>query len=906
MMPRRLLGTFGRCLLFLLVSGLVIGGLGWVTYASLGVEAAQRVAAADADRAGKERLALWRLDGKLLPTLGVENFRRYEEYSALYSTSDLPNTAIGNYTANNAVTLNNSLSAVRQVSPLVTAKIEPWMLLHVQLDPEVGWQSPQVIPTVLTDQLRGEPNWLDLANVTDERRAFLVELNRTLPPKETIQKLSVLDKSNTNDSAAPVTVTITSLLGSEWWKKLNDVTGLKMYEQLSEDFYSFLRVAPKGVQVAGLEPRLKHSVPTEPLTPMSRAGGSILPPTAMPPTGSEGVPKPNDVYAAKGGQNGPPNFGPQAVNPPGKPGYETDQEKRQNAMNAAIQSGVLRGAPQQVPPTMPPAPDTSLGGMPPRAASGVGVPTPAPAPGGPGVAGPPVTTPAAPGGFGGGGFGGGAAPSRGVMGGGGGGPGGLGGRPGGPPEKKVEEKNAEGAKKGETPSPKDGKAPTGGGDRKETLPPPPAPAMRAAQPASLGKSRDEAKNEPQKAEPNAAKLSAVEDKPLRREQAGRKDGERLKASDASVAKKDNLATRRAPPVGVHIRTMRPIWLTDIDGNPRLLFARAVTLTSKTIFQAVVIDWPALRELLTAEVTDLFPAATLSPIPDEEAAIRERAMAAIPVELDPGPAPELPPAGWTTLRIGLALAWIASLVALGAVWLGGWSLVDLSERRIRFVSAVTHELRTPLTSLRLYLDMLTTGMVKEETKKQEYLNTLTTESDRLNRLIENVLDFSRLERRSAKVVREPVRVTELLARVDETWAERVAADGKELVIMDTVPPGQQVTVDPRMAEQVLGNLIDNARKYTRDAADPRIWLWAKPAGRHKVAFEVEDRGPGVPTAERRSIFRPFRRGAEADTTAGGAGLGLALARQWTDLLGGSLSYRPAAGGVGACFRLELPT
>ena len=69
--------------------------------------------------------------------------------------------------------------------------------------------------------------------------------------------------------------------------------------------------------------------------------------------------------------------------------------------------------------------------------------------------------------------------------------------------------------------------------------------------------------------------------------------------------------------------------------------------------------------------------------------------------------------------------------------------------------------------------------------------------------------------------------------------------------------------------------------------------------------MEDRGPGVPLAERATIFRPFRRGQSADTTAGGAGLGLALAKQWAEMLGGRLGYRVADGGVGACFRLELP-
>src|SRR5579871_4586025 len=118
------------------------------------------------------------------------------------------------------------------------------------------------------------------------------------------------------------------------------------------------------------------------------------------------------------------------------------------------------------------------------------------------------------------------------------------------------------------------------------------------------------------------------------------------------------------------------------------------------------------------------------------------MTALPVELDPGPVSPPEVGTVTPLRIGLGLAWAAALVALSAVGLGGWSLLDLSERRIRFVPAVTHELRTPLTALRLYLDMLTGGLVKDEERQAEYLQTLHGETDRLHRLVGNVLDFSR--------------------------------------------------------------------------------------------------------------------------------------------------------------------
>ncbi|HJZ57743.1 MAG TPA: HAMP domain-containing sensor histidine kinase, partial [Gemmataceae bacterium] len=178
------------------------------------------------------------------------------------------------------------------------------------------------------------------------------------------------------------------------------------------------------------------------------------------------------------------------------------------------------------------------------------------------------------------------------------------------------------------------------------------------------------------------------------------------------------------------------------------------------------------------------------------------------------------------------------------------------------------------------------------------------SDRLHRLIDNVLDFARLEKRRKAGAAEAVRVADLLEQVRQTWADRCAADDKELVVISTLPADEKVGTDPHLVQQIVGNLIDNARKYTRDAGDRRIWLWAKPGGRNRVAFEVEDRGPGVPSRERAVIFRPFRRGESADTKAGGAGLGLALAKQWAELLGGRLTYRPADGGVGACFRLEL--
>jgi signal transduction histidine kinase len=352
--------------------------------------------------------------------------------------------------------------------------------------------------------------------------------------------------------------------------------------------------------------------------------------------------------------------------------------------------------------------------------------------------------------------------------------------------------------------------------------------------------------------------------------------------------------------------MTPLWLATRDGGERLVVARWVEVGDRQFCQGILLDWPRLQTLLTSDVNDLFPDARALPMREEVPPHPERTMTALPVELDPGPLATAEPAsGWTPLRVGLALAWLAALVALAAVGLGGWSLLDLSERRIRFVAAVTHELRTPLTTLRLYLDMLAGGMVRAEKQKDEYIQTLNDEADRLHRLVANVLDFSRLEDQRPRPARSEVRLGELLEQVRSAWQGRCAHAGKELLVESELPADDTLLTDGRMVGQVLGNLIENACKYAREAADPHIWLRARAGRRGWVVLEVEDRGPGVPIRERRSIFRPFRRGRGVDATAGGAGLGLALARRWSQALGGRLMLRPGEGGAGACFRLELP-
>jgi signal transduction histidine kinase len=356
---------------------------------------------------------------------------------------------------------------------------------------------------------------------------------------------------------------------------------------------------------------------------------------------------------------------------------------------------------------------------------------------------------------------------------------------------------------------------------------------------------------------------------------------------------------------VSLSPLVALWLEPTAGEERLAVLRLVHVNDKDVCQGIILDAPQLQALLAEEVTDLFSEAHIVPMREEVAPNPERTMTALPFELDPGPPPPPPAqAAWTPLRVGLALAWLASLVALAAVGLGGWSLLDLSERRIRFVSAVTHELRTPLTTLRLYLDMLMNGLVRDEKQRAEYIRTLHAEADRLNRLVSNVLDFSRLEKQHPRLALRPARTADLLGQAQATWQGRCQDAAKELVLENADGPEIEVVTDGELLQQVLGNLLDNACKYSRGAEDPRLWLRVR-RGRAGVVFEVEDRGPGVAPAERRSIFRAFRRGRSADVTAGGVGLGLALAYRWTRLLGGKLRLRKATAEGGACFQVYLP-
>lgn len=363
----------------------------------------------------------------------------------------------------------------------------------------------------------------------------------------------------------------------------------------------------------------------------------------------------------------------------------------------------------------------------------------------------------------------------------------------------------------------------------------------------------------------------------------------------------------------------PTWRIDpLDDGPELLVSRRVWLDERPSTQGLWMDWPALERWLLDAVADLLPQARLLPItegagPSDEAA-RGRLLANIPVALLPGTVPLAIAPDATPAHLPLLITWGAAVAAIGSIALVLRAAIELGERRGRFVSAVTHELRTPLTTFRLYAQMLADGMIKDEPARSEYLTTLKHESERLARIVENVLDYARLGDRRRLRRAEPVAAGELIERLRPALERRAALCDMEIHVEETdaeaAVTGRMVGADAQTVERILLNLVDNACKYAASAADRRILIRIGPGGGgglggRGLEIAVIDHGPGIAATDDALIFHPFQRGRATDGSIPGLGLGLALARGLARELGGDLRLMPGR-GIGAEFRLSLPT
>ena len=268
--------------------------------------------------------------------------------------------------------------------------------------------------------------------------------------------------------------------------------------------------------------------------------------------------------------------------------------------------------------------------------------------------------------------------------------------------------------------------------------------------------------------------------------------------------------------------------------------------------------------------------------------------------------------WRTRPLGSeveGLGALAATVAVGAVlfllFAAGAIMLVLDARRERreseqktsFVSNVSHELKTPLTSIRLCAEMLSEGRAKDDAARERYLDVITRESQRLARLVDNVLDFGRLEqnRRKYDIVEADLR--EVVRDAAESQRSRVEDAGMELAV-DVAGEPVMRRIDRDAVSQIVVNLIDNAVKYAAEGR--RIDVKVDADG----AVVVADRGPGIPKRDRERVFERFYRCDDSlAAKSSGSGLGLSIARRLAEGMGGSLACAERDGG-GAEFKLSF--
>jgi signal transduction histidine kinase len=239
-----------------------------------------------------------------------------------------------------------------------------------------------------------------------------------------------------------------------------------------------------------------------------------------------------------------------------------------------------------------------------------------------------------------------------------------------------------------------------------------------------------------------------------------------------------------------------------------------------------------------------------------------------------------------------------VLLLCAIGIGSWLIwrdlgrqVQLARQKTDFVSNVSHELKTPLTSIRIFSELLANNPDPERQKR--YSEIIVNESSRLTRLINNVLDFARMDRGEMKYEKE---VFDLNALVRETLTNFRLNFASEGIDSDPLP----VRGNRDATAQVLLNLLSNAEKY----GDGRIEVTTRRSENGLGTVQVSDRGPGVPHGSEEKIFEQFHR-AHNSLNSGiqGAGLGLTLARQIARANGGDVIYEPRPGG-GSQFSLTL--
>jgi len=410
---------------------------------------------------------------------------------------------------------------------------------------------------------------------------------------------------------------------------------------------------------------------------------------------------------------------------------------------------------------------------------------------------------------------------------------------------------------------------------------------------------------------NAAEPSLSELEVLRAEE-GSEDGRGIQEERAPA-----LQTKRRMPATTPVRVeLEPMTSRVLDADHLLLY-RTVLQGSRGYRQGALVDSRKLASWLRAQALgstelarqarlQLFDRFSTDP-PDDPAtpfAYRHRfaePFAGLGARLE---LPDLPGLGGASYVYTLSvLLLVVGVLGLFALYRMVAVVLRFAERRSNFAAAVSHELKTPLTAIRMYAEMLRDDMVDSEAKRREYYRAMTTESERLSRLINNVLEFSRLEKGTRELSALVGPVEQVVREASGLLRSQLEGEGFELEIQidDDLPA---VRFDRDALLQVLFNLVDNAAKYARDAEDRRVQLRCARDG-PGVRLSVRDFGPGVQPRQLGSVFEPFYRGEDELTRrTKGTGIGLALVRSLVEQMGGSaVAENVESGGFMVCISLH---
>jgi signal transduction histidine kinase len=248
------------------------------------------------------------------------------------------------------------------------------------------------------------------------------------------------------------------------------------------------------------------------------------------------------------------------------------------------------------------------------------------------------------------------------------------------------------------------------------------------------------------------------------------------------------------------------------------------------------------------------------------------------------------------------------VVMAALLFGGFFAIrstakelELAKLKSEFVSTVSHEFRTPLTSIRYLADLLRRGRVRREERRQEYFETISSEGERLSRLIENILDFSKIEAGMKEYQFEKTDVAELVKNVDYRFKEHTK--GKEYALKTEISDQMPVIpADEEAVSRALDNLLDNAIKYS--GKKPKIILRAWSSERN-IFMEVEDNGVGISKEDQKQVFKKFYRSNRLEERmVRGSGIGLTIVEHIVRAHRGEVLLESAI-GKGTKVTIKLP-